>query len=393
MPNCDLSQYYLIKDVDLQKQQDRSLSGEQDLKEQKRALITGINGQVGSYLAEFLIDQGYQVHGIIRRESSFNTNRLMHLFEDKTNRKSINLQLHYGDLLDKASLFKLIMNIKPDEVYNLAAQSHVKISFELAEITCNTNGLGPLYLLEAIRSCNQIRKNFGSDGFKEIKFYQASTSEMFGGSTNQCPQDEKTPFNPRSPYGCSKLMAHWLVVNYRESYNMFAVNGILFNHESPRRGENFVTRKISRAVAEIYLNRRECFELGNLDACRDWGHARDYVVAMWLMLQKREPKDYVISSGQSHSVRNFVEVAFECINKQIIWSGIGLDEVGKDKNSGKILVKVSIEYFRPSEVDHLLGNSNLAHKELGWSPRTTFKQLVAEMVQSDIELLSNYPSG
>lgn len=361
-----------------------------DTTEQRRALITGINGQVGSYLAELLINKGYFVHGMIRRESSLNSIRLVHLYDDKVNHTSKNLQLHYGDLTDSSSLFKLITTIKPHEVYNLAAQSHVKISFDMAEMTGNTNALGTLRLLEAIR---RYETNDNSDYCRRIKFYQASTSELFGGSIHQVPQNETTPFHPRSPYGCSKLYAHSLVVNFRESFQMFAVNGILFNHESPRRGENFVTRKISRSVAEIKLGRRDFFELGNLDSRRDWGHARDYVEAMWLMLQQDEPKDYVIASGESHSVREFVEEAFKVIGTEIRWSGCGLDELGIEHKSGKIRVRVSDKFFRPAEVDHLLGDASLAQKSLGWAPKTSFKLLVEEMVLSDIKLLRSNPNA
>lgn len=356
--------------------------------ERPRALITGINGQVGSYLAELLIKKGYKVHGMIRRESSLNNTRLNHLYDDKVRRTSKNLELHYGDLTDAHSLLSLMISIRPHEVYNLAAQSHVKISFETAEMTGNTNALGTLRLLEAIRRCETL----GLLGSRGIKFYQASTSELFGGSTHQVPQNEQTPFHPRSPYGCAKLYAHSLVVNYRESYNMFAVNGILFNHESPRRGENFVTRKISRSVAEIQLGRREFFELGNLDSIRDWGHARDYVEAMWLMLQRSSPKDYVIASGESHSVREFVQEAFSVIGSSIIWSGDGLNEVGVDQ-SGRVRIRISDKFFRPAEVNHLQGDSSLARKELGWTPTTSFKLLVREMVLSDLELLKRDPNG
>lgn len=358
-----------------------------DFPSRLRAFITGINGQVGSYLAELLISKGYYVHGMVRRESSINSLRLMHLYDDKVNHTSKNLELHYGDLTDGHSLFKLISTIKPDEVYNLAAQSHVKISFDMSEMTGNTNALGTLRLLEAIRECRNL--NICS---KEIKFYQASTSELFGGSMNQIPQNEQTPFHPRSPYGCAKLYAHSLVVNFRESYNMFVVNGILFNHESPRRGENFVTRKISRSVAEIKLGKREYFELGNLDSRRDWGHARDYVEAMWLMLQNYKPKDYVIASGESHSVRDFVEEAFEVISLPIKWIGSGLEECGVDVD-GKLRIKVSEKFFRPADVDHLLGDSSLARKELNWRPKISFKSLVKEMILSDIELLRSDPTA
>jgi GDPmannose 4,6-dehydratase len=354
----------------------------------KRALITGVNGQVGSYLAEFLLDKGYFVHGMIRRESSLNNMRLMHLFDDKVNHSRRNFKLHFGDLTDGSSLLRLITATKPHEIYNLAAQSHVKISFETAEATGNTNALGTLRLLEAIRQCEVFYRDCNEvRDMHQIKFYQASTSELFGGSMNQIPQNEFTPFHPRSPYACAKLYAHSLVINYREAYNMFAVNGILFNHESPRRGENFVTRKISRSVAEIKLGRRECIELGNLNCLRDWGHARDYVEAIWLMLQQEKPRDFVISSDESHSVREFVEVAFRVIGIGIIWSGHGLDEVGCD-SEGRIRVKVSSVFFRPSEVDHLRGDSSSARKNLGWQPRTSFEALVEEMVLADIDLLS-----
>lgn len=353
----------------------------------RRALITGINGQVGSYLAELLICKGYSVHGMIRRESSLSSIRLAHLYEDKVNHTSSHLKLHYGDLTDSASLFNLISSIKPDEIYNLAAQSHVKISFEMPEMTGNANALGTLRLLEAIRKCQQLGIIQG-----QVKFYQASTSELFGGSVHEIPQNESTPFYPKSPYACAKLFAHSLVVNFRESYQMFAVNGILFNHESPRRGENFVTRKITRSVAEIKLGRRNFFELGNLDSRRDWGHARDYVVAMWMMLQQSQAKDYVIASGESHSVREFVEEAFRVVGKQIVWLGEQLDEVGVDE-LGEIRVKVSGKFFRPSEVDHLLGDSSLARKDLDWSPSSSFKSLVEEMVLSDLNLLSKDPNA
>lgn len=350
------------------------------------ALITGINGQVGSYLAELLISKGYMVHGMIRRESSLSSIRLLHLYDDKVNHTSENLKLHYGDLTDSDSLLRLIINLAPDEVYNLAAQSHVKISFEMPEMTAITNAIGTLRLLEAIKRFESLEQST-----KRIKFYQASTSELFGGALHRSSQNEETKFHPRSPYACAKLYAHSLVVNYRESYNMFAVNGILFNHESPRRGENFVTRKISRSVAEIHLGRRDFFELGNLDARRDWGHANDYVEAMWLMLQQDTPKDYVIASGKSHSVREFVEHAFRIINKNIRWQGKGLDEVGLD-DQGIIRVKISEKFFRPAEVDSLLGDSSLARRELKWSPKITFEGLVNEMVLSDIEILSKTPS-
>lgn len=367
---------------------------------QKRALITGINGQVGSYLAELLLSKGYFVHGMIRRESSLDSARLMHLYEDKVNHTRSNLKLHYGDLTDASSLLRLITAIKPHEIYNLAAQSHVKISFEMAEMTGNTNALGTLRLLEAVRQCEMsnvdgvgITSSKSCEARHRIKFYQASTSELFGGSMTHIPQNESTPFHPRSPYGCAKLYAHSLVINYREAYNLFAVNGILFNHESPRRGENFVTRKITRSVAEIKLGRRGYLELGNLNSRRDWGHARDYVEAIWLMLQQDEPRDLVISSDQSRSVRDFVETAFMVIGVNIKWSGHGCDEVGYDSSNQIVRVRVSEKFFRPSEVDHLLGDSSLARKHLAWRPKTTFYALVEEMVRSDIDLLTNNSNG
>jgi GDPmannose 4,6-dehydratase len=360
----------------------------------RRALITGVNGQVGSYLAEFLLNKGYSVHGMIRRESSLNNIRLNHLYDDKVNHTRSNFKLHYGDLTDGCSLLRLITIIKPHEIYNLAAQSHVKISFEMAEMTGDTNALGTLRLLEAIRQFEMTQRCCDSTNNRDIhkiKFYQASTSELFGGSMCQIPQNESTPFHPRSPYGCAKLYAHSLVVNYREAYGLFGVNGILFNHESPRRGENFVTRKISRSVAEIKLKRRDYIELGNLNSRRDWGHARDYVEAIWLMLQQESPRDFVISSDESHSVREFVETAFEVIGLKIRWSGEGLNERGYD-SSGTIRVKVSARFFRPSEVDHLMGDSSLARKHLAWRPKTSFKALVEEMVLSDLELLGHKPA-
>lgn len=348
--------------------------------EKRRALITGINGQVGSYLAELLLNKGYQVHGMIRRESSLNNIRLVEIERHES------LHLHYGDLIDANSLTSLLLLIKPHEVYNLAAQSHVKVSFDMAELTGNTNALGTLRLLEAIRHFERsIDTNQRQQRPHRVKFYQASTSELFG--TAQAPQNESTPFRPRSPYGCSKLYAHSLVINYRESYDLFALNGILFNHESSRRGEQFVTRKISLSVAEIKLGLREHFELGNLDARRDWGHARDYVEAMWLMLQQDEARDYVIASGESHSVREFVELAFRLIGVKLRWSGRGLDEVGVDQASGKVRVRISRKFFRPAEVDHLRGDSSLARRELKWKPKISFAQLVEEMVQADINLL------
>lgn len=347
----------------------------------KVALITGITGQDGSYLAEFLIAKGYEIHGLIRRSSSFNTGRIEHLYQDPTTHKQGSMKLHYGDMSDTCCLIRLIRQIEPDEVYNLAAQSHVKVSFESPEYTGNVTGLGALRFLEAIRESGFLNK---------VKFYQASSSEMFG-KVQAIPQNECTPFHPRSPYACAKLFAHTIVINYREAYDMFAVNGILFNHESPRRGETFVTRKITRSVAKIFLGQLPYFELGNLEAKRDWGHARDYVKAMWLMLQQDKPDDYVIATGQTYSVRQFVEAAFEHIGKAIEWSGSGMDEVAIEKETGTIRVRVNEKYFRPAEVEFLQGDSSKARAKLGWKPLTTFKDLVKEMVDSDIELMKKNP--
>ncbi|VDM00793.1 unnamed protein product [Schistocephalus solidus] len=309
-----------------------------DLVRPKVALITGITGQDGSYLAELLIGMGYIVHGIIRRSSSFNTARVEHLYQDPT------FFLHYGDLTDSSNLARLMSEVKPDEVYNLAAQSHVQVSFELGEYTGDVVALGTIRLLEAIRS---------SGLEKTVRFYQASTSELYG-KVQETPQKETTPFYPRSPYGCAKLYAYWIVVNYREAYGMYACNGILFNHESPRRGETFVTRKITRAVARIKHGLQDLIELGNLNAKRDWGYAEDYVYAMWLMLQQKEPVDYVISSGETHTVREFVEKSFAYIGKKIVWEGQGLDEVGKEEDTGIVRIRVNPHYFRPTEVVSLL---------------------------------------
>ncbi|XP_018331190.1 GDP-mannose 4,6 dehydratase isoform X2 [Agrilus planipennis] len=347
------------------------------------ALITGITGQDGSYLAEFLLEKGYRVHGIIRRASTFNTSRIEHLYADKFTHRGGKMKLHYGDLTDSSSLVKIISTIKPTEIYNLAAQSHVKVSFDLSEYTAEVDAIGTLRLLDAIRTCGLE---------KQVKFYQASTSELYG-KVQEIPQSETTPFYPRSPYACAKLYAYWTVINYREAYSMFACNGILFNHESPRRGETFVTRKITREIAKIYLGLSESFELGNLDSKRDWGHAKDYVEAMWLMLQQQVPEDFVIASGESHSVREFVEAAFNFVGKEILWEGKGLDEVGKEKGSGIVRVKVNPKYFRPTEVDILLGNSSKARIQLGWSPKVPFLQLVENMMNSDIELMKSNPSA
>ncbi|KAG8176555.1 hypothetical protein JTE90_010767 [Oedothorax gibbosus] len=352
-------------------------------KSRKVALITGITGQDGSYLAEFLLDRGYEVHGIIRRSSSFNTGRIQHLYKNPLTHREGSMHLHYGDLTDSSCLVKLISQVQPTEIYNLGAQSHVKISFDLSEYTANVDALGTLRMLDAIRTCKLENS---------VKFYQASTSEMFG-KVQEVPQKETTPFYPRSPYGVAKLYAYWIVVNYREAYNMFAVNGILFNHESPRRGETFVTRKITRSVAKIHLNQQECFELGNLDSQRDWGHAKDYVEAMWMMLQTEMPEDFVIATGESHSVREFVEAAFRHIGKEIIWEGSCLEEVGKEKESGIVRVRVNPRYFRPTEVEFLLGDSSKARDKIGWKTKITFEELVHEMVDSDIELMKKNPSA
>ncbi|CAG7817778.1 unnamed protein product [Allacma fusca] len=349
----------------------------------KVALITGITGQDGSYLAEFLLEKGYQIHGIIRRSSSFNTGRISHLYADPQSHRQENMKLHYGDMTDSSCLVKIIAKVRPTEIYNLAAQSHVKVSFELSEYTTEVDGVGTLRILDAIRTC-------GMD--KEVRFYQASTSELYG-KVQEVPQKETTPFYPRSPYGCAKLFAYWIVTNYREAYNMYACNGILFNHESPRRGENFVTRKITRSVAKISLGQMDYFELGNLDAKRDWGHAKDYVEAMWLMLQQDMPEDFVISTGEVHSVREFVEESFKCIGKSIVWEGDGLSEVGKEKDTQVVRVKVNPKYHRPTEVDFLLGDSTKAKEKFGWQPKINFLNLVKDMMESDLNLMRQNPKA
>lgn len=338
----------------------------------KKALITGITGQDGSYLAELLLSKGYEVHGIIRRASTFNTKRIDHLYKDPHN-EDVRLFLHYGDLTDSSNLNRLIEKIQPDEIYNLAAQSHVKVSFEVPEYTAEVVGLGTLRLLDAIKET----------GIK-TKFYQASTSELFGGLPETAPQNEKTPFYPRSPYAAAKLYAYWITVNYREAYNIFACNGILFNHESPRRGETFVTRKITRAVANIVKGKQDKLYLGNLNAKRDWGYAGDYVEAMWLMLQQDEPDDYVIATGEAHSVREFCEKAFEYVGIKIEWVGSGIEEKGIDSKTGRVLVEVDPRYFRPTEVDLLVGDATKARQKLGWQPKVTFDELVRMMVESDL---------
>lgn len=343
----------------------------------KKALITGITGQDGSYLTELLIGKGYEVHGIIRRHSTISTTRIDHLFEDpEIGNKT--LFLHYGDLTDSSNLNRIIEKVQPDEIYNLAAQSHVAVSFEVPEYTAEATGVGTLRLLDAIRE----------NGLK-CKFYQASTSELFGGLPGTAPQSEKTPFYPKSPYGVAKLYGYWITVNYRESYGLFACNGVLFNHESPRRGETFVTRKITRAVAAIAAGKQDTLSLGNLNAKRDWGFAGDYVEGMWRILQQDEPKDYVLSTNETHTVREFVELAFNEIGIEIEWKGQGVDEKGYDKKTGKELVNINPRYFRPAEVELLWGDCSKAEKELGWERKVSFKQLVAMMVESDMNEIAN----
>lgn len=338
----------------------------------KRALITGITGQDGAYLAELLLAKGYEVHGIKRRTSLINTDRIDHLYQDP-HEPSPRLLLHYGDMTDSSSLIQIVQRVQPDEIYNLAAQSHVKVSFEEPEYTANSDGLGVLRLLEAIRIV----------GLEKVtRFYQASTSELYG-LVQEIPQKETTPFYPRSPYAVAKLYAYWITVNYREAYGMYACNGILFNHESPLRGETFVTRKITRALARIKVGLQERLYLGNMDALRDWGHARDYVEMQWRMLQQPAPVDYVIATGVQHSVREFVEVAARYLDMEITWQGEGVNETGVDKN-GKVIVAIDSRYYRPTEVESLLGDPSKAHQELGWKPRTTFSELVKEMVEVDL---------
>lgn len=341
----------------------------------KKALITGITGQDGSYLTELLLEKGYEVHGIKRRQSTINTERVDHL---RNNSKwKDRLFLHYGDLTDSYNLLKLVMMIKPDEVYNLGAQSHVAVSFEVPEYTAETTGVGTIRILDAIIQ----------SGIK-CKFYQASTSELFGGIPETAPQSEKTPFYPKSPYGVAKLYSYWIVKNYREAYGMFACNGILFNHESPRRGENFVTRKITKAVAGIYKEKQEKLTLGNLNAKRDWGFAGDYVEGMWLMLQQDEPVDYVLASNETHTVKEFVELAFKEIGVNIRWEGTGIDEKGYDAATGVLRVDIDKKFFRPAEVDLLWGDSSKAEKELSWKRKVSFRELVSMMVKADIEYIS-----
>ena len=348
---------------------------------QKKALITGITGQDGSYLAEFLLKKNYIVHGIKRRSSSFNTERIDHIYVDPhiENKKFI---LHYGDLTDSTNIIRIIKQVEPDEIYNLGAQSHVAVSFETPEYTANSDALGTLRILEAIRLLGMEKKT---------KFYQASTSELYG-SINESPQSENTPFNPRSPYGVAKLYAYWITKNYREAYEIFACNGILFNHESPRRGETFVTRKITRGLSRINLGMENCLYLGNLNAKRDWGHAKDFVEAQWLMIQSPNPKDYVIATGRMETVRKFCELAaFELgwngNGKQALyWEGSGIDEIGRRADSGEIVIRVDKRYYRPTEVDELLGDSSKARKELGWVPKIKLEELVSEMIEEDRKL-------
>ena len=343
-------------------------------KKKKIALITGVTGQDGSLLAEFLLNKNYKVIGLKRRSSTFNTQRIDHLYT--AFQTPNNFKPYYGDLTDSTNLIRIIKSTKPDEIYNLGAQSHVHTSFETPEYTANADGLGTLRILEAIRILQLEKKT---------KFYQASTSEIFGNS--KAPQNEKTPFCPESPYGTAKLYAHWITVNYREAYNIFACNGILFNHEGPRRGETFVTRKITKAIAEIYLNKRSHFYLGNLDAKRDWGYAKDYIEAMWLMLQKNKPDDYVIASGKNRSVRDFVKKAFKIVGIDIAWQGKGINEIGYNKKNKKILVKIDKNYFRPNEVNNLKGDFKKAKTKLGWKPKTSFEDMIREMVSEDIKKL------
>ncbi len=340
----------------------------------KKALITGITGQDGAYLAELLLDKGYEVHGVKRRSSSFNTGRIDHLYHDP-HEQGVKMFLHFGDMTDATNLIRLMQEVQPDEVYNLAAQSHVQVSFDTAEYTANADGIGTLRLLEAMRLLK-----LG----ETTRFYQASTSELYG-KVQEIPQSETTPFYPRSPYAAAKLYAYWITVNYREAYGFHASNGILFNHESPIRGETFVTRKITRAVAAIHLGLQDNLYLGNLDAKRDWGHARDYVEGMWRMLQQGEPDDYVLATGETHTVRSFVDKAFAEVGITIEWSGEGVDEVGRDGASGRDLVLVDPRYFRPTEVEILVGDASKAKRKLGWSATTTLAELVAEMVAEDLK--------
>ena len=349
---------------------------------QKVALITGVTGQDGAYLAEFLLNKGYIVHGVKRRSSSLNTSRIDHLYSDPHD-QGVRFFLHYGDMTDATNLIRLVQESKPDEIYNLAAQSHVQVSFETPEYTANSDGLGTLRLLEAMRILGMKDKT---------RFYQASTSELYG-LVQETPQRESTPFRPRSPYAAAKLYAYWITVNYREAYGFHASNGILFNHEGPTRGETFVTRKITRAVAAIELGLQRRLFLGNLDSVRDWGHARDYVEGMWMILQQPESDDYVLATGETHSVREFTELAFSHVGRRIAWRGKGVDETGIDQRTGEILVSIDPRYFRPTEVDLLQGDPRKAHQKLGWRHRTAFPDLVREMVESDLALVKREHAG
>lgn len=343
----------------------------------KKAMITGVTGQDGAYLASLLLSKGYEVHGIKRRSSSFNTGRIDHLYVDP-HEGDTRLFLHYGDLTDSANLIRLVQQIQPDEIYNLAAQSHVHVSFETPEYTANSDAIGTLRLLEAIRILKLENKT---------RFYQASTSELYG-KVQAVPQSETTPFYPRSPYAAAKLYAYWITVNYRESYGIFACNGILFNHESPLRGETFVTRKITRAVAAIANGEQDCLFLGNLDAKRDWGHARDYVEGMYRIMQHSEPSDFVLATGETHTVREFVELAFAHVGVEVEWRGEGMGEVGVNKSTGAVIVRIDEQYIRPAEVDLLLGDPSRAKALLGWSHTTSFRDLVREMVEADLNKVS-----
>ena len=348
----------------------------------KVALITGVTGQDGAYLSELLLSKGYVVHGVKRRSSSLNTARVDHLYKDP-HTEGTKFFLHYGDLTDATNLIRLVQETQPDEIYNLAAQSHVQVSFETPEYTANADALGTLRLLEAIRILKLEQK---------VRFYQASTSELYGNSP-EIPQRETTPFAPRSPYGVAKLYAYWITVNYREAYRMHASNGVLFNHESPIRGETFVTRKVTRAAAAIEMGRQQKLYIGNLDATRDWGHARDYVEGMWMILQQEKPGDYVLATGEGHTVRELVEEAFLAIGRRITWRGNGADELGIDAASGHTLVEIDPDYFRPTEVDILIGDASKAHEKLGWKHRVSFKQLISEMVQSDLKFYRETPNA
>ncbi len=343
----------------------------------KKALITGVTGQDGSYLAEFLHKKGYEVHGVIRRSSSFNTWRVNHMYKDPHERD--HFILHYGDLTDATNIIRLIKQIKPDEIYNLGAQSHVMVSFETAEYTANSDALGVLRILEAVRLLDMTKK---------VKIYQASTSELFGKAV-ETPQNEKTPFYPRSPYGAAKLYAYWIIKNYREAYEMFSCNGILFNHESPRRGQTFVTRKITMGLSKIKLGMQEKLYLGNIDSKRDWGYAPEYVESMWMMLQQEKPDDYVIATGETHTVREFIEEACKILDIDLEWKGQGIDEKGIDRKTGKVIIEIDPRYFRPTEVDILLGDASKAEKILGWKPKTKFKDLVKIMIDADMDILKN----